>query len=107
MANTMYNFPSRIKDLREKHGFTQSQLAKKLSITRSAVNSWELGFSAPSTPFIVEIAELFNVTTDYLLGVDVDIKISTAGLGKQEIEVLLNLVATFKSIRQQIVAEEI
>ena len=38
----------KIKHLREQMGITQSDLAKKLGITRSSVNAWELGISVPS-----------------------------------------------------------
>lgn len=37
----------KIKILREKRGITQSELAKKLGITRSGVNAWEMGISVP------------------------------------------------------------
>ena len=46
----------RIKDLREENRMTQSDLARKLSITRASVNAWEMGISVPSTQYIVELA---------------------------------------------------
>ena len=60
----------RIKELREKQNITQSSLAKKLSITRSAVNAWEMGISIPNVEKLVELSSLFNVSVDYLLGVN-------------------------------------
>ena len=50
----------RIRTLRESNGMTQAALAKKLGITRSSVNAWEMGISAPSTTYLVELASLFN-----------------------------------------------
>ena len=47
----MYGFPNRLKILREKMGYTQSDVAKKLSLTRASVNAWEMGISSPSIPF--------------------------------------------------------
>ncbi len=70
MKKTMHTFPERLKDLRDRLGYTQSDLAKKLSITRASVNAWEMGISAPSTSWLVELSNLFHVTTDYLLGLD-------------------------------------
>ena len=58
----------RIKELREKNNMTQSDLARRLGITRSSVNAWEMGISIPSTQYVVELAELFKVSTDYILG---------------------------------------
>jgi len=60
----------RIKTIRERNNMTQSELAKYLGITRSSVNAWELGISVPSTQYIVELSQLFKVSTDYLLNVD-------------------------------------
>ncbi len=60
----------RIKELRENAGFSQSQLAKKLDISRSAVNAWEMGLSMPTTQYVVAMAKLFHVTSDFLLGIE-------------------------------------
>ena len=57
----------KIKRLREQDSLTQAELAKRLGITRSSVNAWEMGISAPSTQYLVELANIFKVSTDYLL----------------------------------------
>ena len=57
----------RIKMLRESHNLSQAALAKRLGITRSSVNAWELGLNVPSTQYIIELSEIFKVSTDYLL----------------------------------------
>ncbi len=43
----------KIKELRELAGYSQAQLAKKLDVTRSSVNAWEMGLSTPTTQYIV------------------------------------------------------
>lgn len=78
----------RVKFLREQQNMTQSELARKLSITRSSVNAWEMGISVPSTQYIVELANIFQVSTDYLLGVDVSATINVSGLSEQDIRVI-------------------
>ncbi len=98
MDKTMYDFPNRLKDLRNKMGLTQAELAKKLSLTRASVNAWEMGLSAPSTPFIVELSRLFNVSTDYLLGLDDTAVIRTDDLSDEEIAVILNTVKCFRNL---------
>ena len=95
MRKNMYAFPDIIKNLRTQAGLTQSDLAKRLSITRSSVNGWEMGLSAPSTPFLVELAKIFHVTTDYLLGLDECVTIRTDNLTDREVSVILNTVEAF------------
>lgn len=95
MKKNMHNFPKKIKLLRDKYGYTQSDLAKKLSLTRASVNAWEMGISTPSTPFIVELSKIFHVTTDYLLGLDDCVTIKTDNLTEREISAILNIVEVF------------
>ena len=89
----------RKKSLREKSNKTQSELAKQLGITRSSVNAWEMGISVPSTQYIVELANIFHVSTDYLLGVNTTSTISVAGLTDQDIEIVNSLILHLKDIR--------
>lgn len=92
----------KIKHLREQNGLTQVALAKKLGITRSSVNAWELGISIPSTQYIVELALLFNVTTDYLLDVNTSAAINTEGLSAEDLKVLYSLVQHLKKRKSDI-----
>lgn len=86
----------RIKLLRENVGLSQKALADKLGITRSSVNAWELGISVPSTQYIVELATLFKVSTDYLLNFNNKNAIDVDGLSEQEIKIILELITYFK-----------
>lgn len=87
----------RIKSLREKQNKTQSELAKQLGITRSSVNAWEMGISVPSTQYVVELAHIFKVSTDYLLGVDTTSSISVAGLTEKDVEIINTLILHLKN----------
>ena len=87
----------RIKELREKNNYTQSSLAKKLNVTRSSVNAWEMGISVPSTALIVELAKLFQVSTDYLLGLSENVTLDVSSLNDKEIMILYELIQYFKS----------
>ena len=83
----------RIKHLREQMGLTQSDLSKKLGITRSSVNAWEMGISVPSTQYIVELAGIFKVSTDYLLGIKSTASVSVSGLSEQDIQLVNALIS--------------
>lgn len=82
----------KIRILREEKNMTQVQLAKALGITRSSVNAWEMGISVPSTQYIVELALLFSVSTDYLLGVSNSASISINGLSDEDIHIVHSLI---------------
>lgn len=85
----------KIKTLREKMGITQSALAKELGVTRSGVNAWEMGITTPSTTYIVELALLFGVSTDYLLDMPETKTISVNGLTDREIASLVEIIECY------------
>ena len=85
----------KIKKLREQAGYSQSQLAKKLDVTRSSVNAWEMGLSTPTTQYIVALTKLFHVSADYILGTEADMSISLRGYSEEEVTLILNLLKYF------------
>ena len=62
------NFNEKLVTLRKDAGMSQEALAQRLGVTRQAVSKWELGTAMPETKSIVQIAQVFGVATDYLLG---------------------------------------
>ena len=86
----------KIKTLREQSNMTQADLAKKLGLTRSSVNGWEMGLSVPSTPLLVELSRVFYVSADYFLGLDKGATINIDGLSPKEVAVLTDLISCFK-----------
>lgn len=58
----------RLKSLRENKGFTQKELAELVQITPKAISFYELEQRDPSNDLLVKFAEIFEVSTDYLLG---------------------------------------
>ncbi len=92
----------KIKELREKAGLSQSALAKKLCVTRSSVNAWEMGISIPTTQYIVEMAQLFHVTTDYILGVSTQMSLILDGMNDEEIRILYQLADYFRENQKRL-----
>ncbi|GIP62810.1 transcriptional regulator [Virgibacillus pantothenticus] len=64
----MYSFSERLTDVRVENGFGQKDIAEKLNITTSAYGYYEQGKNEPSIETIRTLAKLFDVSTDYLLG---------------------------------------
>ena len=66
----MVDFGNRLKILRLRENMSQAQLAQKLDLTKSVISAYETGIRLPSYDVLIHIAKIFNVTTDYLLGVE-------------------------------------
>ena len=86
----------KIKLLREKGGMTQADLARKLGVTRSGVNAWEMGITTPSTQYVVELSLLFKVSTDFLLDMPHEVTISVDGLTDREIASLIEIANCYR-----------
>lgn len=57
----------KIIDLRKKCGWSQEELAEKLDVSRQSISKWESAQSVPDMKRIVQLSEIFGVSTDYLL----------------------------------------
>jgi len=85
----------KIKQLRVENKITQSELGKKLGVSRTSVNAWEMGVSIPSLQVFIELARLFKVSVDYMLELDSDMKISIGHLSKSEKQLILDMIKHF------------
>ncbi|WAA08580.1 helix-turn-helix domain-containing protein [Fervidibacillus albus] len=62
------NFKNRFKDLREKKGITQKEMAVDLNIPRTSIANYEREGRLPRKERLKEIADYFGVSVDYLIG---------------------------------------
>ena len=92
----IHNIADRIRYLRDKAGMTQTDLANRLGISRSAVNSWEMSFSSPSLANIIEMTQLFHVSADYLLSLSDKMTVDISSLSNEEKEIVIRLVRCFE-----------
>lgn len=81
----------KIKELRQARGWTQAELARRMGVTRNGINSWEQGLSMPSPASLVELARIFSVSTDYLLGMEPLHTVNVTGLDEQDVAILAEL----------------
>lgn len=72
----MYNmiFSERIKKEREKRGWSQTDLAEKIHVSRQSVSKWETGKNYPSIEVIIGLSDLFGITIDEMLRSDEELK---------------------------------
>jgi transcriptional regulator with XRE-family HTH domain len=64
----------RLRELREENEYTQKDIADKIGLTKSAYGYYERGKSVPDAQTLVQLSKIFDVTTDYLLGLSDDKK---------------------------------
>ena len=57
----------KIMELRKKNGWSQEELAGKLKVSRQSVSKWESAMSVPELDKVLQLSEIFEVSTDYLL----------------------------------------
>ena len=92
----IYGLYEKIKELRISSGMSQVQLAKKIGITKSAVNAWESGTNSPSLSYVVKLSQVFGVSTDYLLGVNKQLTADISGLDDVQKQAVLLMINLFK-----------
>ena len=95
----MVDFGNRLKALRNKAGLTQKQLAIRMGVTSSVVSYYELSERNPSPDVLIQLASIFHVTTDYLLGIqkDPEESLDISGLSNDEIELLQHTVTVLRN----------
>lgn len=59
---------NRLAELRKKHGLSQEELADQLGVSRQAVSKWERGEASPDTDNLIELARIYGISLDELLG---------------------------------------
>ncbi len=84
---------TRIKELRLKHGYTQKQMADYLIVDKSRISKWENDITYPSHDLIEKLANLFNVSVDYLLGYSENPNRDTLPTATVKIPLLGNIAA--------------
>ena len=92
----MVNFGEKLKTLRTEAGMTQTELAKRLSITKSVVSYYELQERTPSPDVLIQLADIFHVTTDYLLGIDHKKMIDVSDLSDEDMHFILITIETLR-----------
>ena len=63
-------FGIRLKELRQEKGLGQKELAKVINTSKQNISRWEKGYFEPDQEITVRLAQFFDVSTDYLLGLE-------------------------------------
>lgn len=81
-----------LKNLRIEHGYLQKQVAQKMGVSVSTIGRWESNLKHPSVERLIRLAQLYNVSLNYLVGLDSERAITLSGLPKSQKWILKQLV---------------
>lgn len=87
---------SKIKELRMKYRFTQSELAELVGVTKSSIASYENDSRQPSYSVLIKLARTFNVSTDFLLLGKTDNTLRIDNLKDDQIRIIELLISSFQ-----------
>ena len=91
------NIGERIMALRKEKNISQTELAKRLNVSRQAVSKWEQGVSSPDTERLIQLAEILGTEVEYL----------ATGTHPEPGSVVLNIVETVERVEEKIVVKEV
>lgn len=92
------DFGDRLRNLRKEAGLTQQELAEKANVSKSVISFYEHKDRAPSPEVLKRFAEIFSVSTDFLLDVERNTTnmLDVSGLTESEIAALQTIVEAMK-----------
>lgn len=98
----MFDFGLRIQQLRMSHNMSQEALGKRINRTKSVICGYENNIKVPPLEVLVDIANVFNVSLDYLVGIDKTEMISLSGLDSDQRKLVSKLILEFKDVHKNI-----
>lgn len=96
MAVYLSEIDAKIKQLRLQRHLSQTDLAKKLGVSKSVISAYENGIHLPPYDVLLQIARIFGVSTDYLLGAANNRSVNVDGLTDTQIEAITKIVDELK-----------
>lgn len=91
---------AKIKQLRTQRGISQIALAQQLGVSKSVISSYENSIHLPPYDILIQLARIFGVSTDYLLGASSNRSINADGLSDTQIEAISRIVSELKAINK-------
>lgn len=96
----MESIAQRLISLREKYNFSKSDVARQIGVTPALISAYENQERKPSLDKLAALADIFHVSTDYILGrtakIDDAIMVSMEGLSDRQIKLIRELISEFK-----------
>lgn len=93
----VFDFGYRLRELRQGKKLTQSQVARRLNLSKSAISGYENNIKTPSIDVLIQLSHLYGTTTDYLLGLESRKTLLVDGLTNRQHEILTILLTEFQA----------
>ena len=91
-----YRFAENLKNLRLSKRLTQTQLAQRLWLNKSIISAYENETRVPSLEALIKLSNEFNVSMEYLLGIEREKTIDVTGLNEEQLAVVSSLIELLK-----------
>lgn len=98
--NDYLGIDKRIQELRAQKGMTQQELSKRLGTSKSVISSYENALHLPPYDILLKLSDIFNVSTDYLLGKESGKTISVEGLTDNQIQSVKTIVDELRQLNE-------
>lgn len=95
------DFGQRLKELRTQAGLTQKQLASQIGTSKSVISFYENQERIPSPTVLIQLAAVFHVSSDFLLGIDNTERLDVSGLDDDDKKVVSLMVDTLRRKNQK------
>ena len=92
----MSAFANRLRELRLKFYWNQSQLAKRAHVSTSLISSYEKSERFPSVDMLIKLSDIFCYSTDYLLGLEHERTLNIDGLSDRQLKLVTELISELK-----------
>lgn len=92
-----------LKRIRKEKGLSQSSLGELTGLSKAVISKYENAMSYPSYDVLIEIARIFNVSTDYLLGIEKEKTIDIDGLSSRQIDSLITIAEEYRELNKAVI----
>lgn len=104
--NDAFDFGLILKGLRKEKGWTQEELANKINKESSIISRYEKNLQSPTFDTVRAFSALFNVSMDYLSGMERQSNVSTVGLNEKQRNIITQLIEQFRE-RNEITSKQL
>ncbi len=97
----MFDFGLRIRELRESRNMSQETLGRRVGRSKPVISSYENNLKTPPLDVLINMANVFNVSLDYLVGIEKKETVSVDGLTPSQVETVKRVIYELRDKRDR------